>query len=253
MCYWNLDDESSVNKTISSNVIINKFQNHKYKFNDFYYFVTENSPSYHYKHYSFLIFPEVVTDNYIYFNNTNQTIKYTDIFNKTYNLKSIMFNFIVEPDKKSIDINSTSFETERDNYIKILYNNQGIVFKFGLMHEETTTTTTTHNEIIVPKAESLLRQNVISFYYGVSPKRLCIIVNSSIIYDKNNITIGGKDLMQGNAISMFTHQYHDLYLGNNSDNSQSFNGKFYDNSMLHNISELEAINLHEYYKYIHEI
>ena len=120
LCYWNLDDESCVDKTISTNVIINKFQNYKYRFNDFWYFVTENNPSFHYKHYSFTLFPEVVTDNYIHFNNTNQKIKYTDIFNKPSNLKSIMFNFVIEPEKKNIDINSMLFQTETDNYIKLL-------------------------------------------------------------------------------------------------------------------------------------
>ena len=125
-----MDDESSVDKTSSTNVVINKFQNHKYKFSDFYYFTCENNPSYHYKHYSFAIFPEVVTDNYVYFNNTNQWIKYTDIFNKRDNLFSVMFNFVVEPKKKDIDINSTLMQNETDNYIKILYDNKGIVIKF---------------------------------------------------------------------------------------------------------------------------
>ena len=71
LCYWDLDDESSVDKTMSTNVIINKFQNHKHKFSDFYYFTTLNNPTYHYKHYSTAIFPEIITHNYIYFNNTN--------------------------------------------------------------------------------------------------------------------------------------------------------------------------------------
>ena len=38
---------------------------------------------------------------------------------------------------------------------------------------------------------------------------------------------------------MMSYKYHDFYLGNNSDNTQSFNGKFYDYSMLQNISETE--------------
>ena len=194
LCYWNLDDLSCIDKTISSSVFINKFQNYKYKHNDFYYFTTQNNAKFHYKHYSLLLFPDVVTDNYIEFNNTNQNIKYIDIFNKTSNLTSIMFNIVIEPEKKTIDINSTLFTVENDNYIKILYNNQGIVFKFGCMYENTSTTINEHNEIIVPTTESLLRKNVISFYYGVSPKRLYIIVNGNIIYDKNNLRIGGKDL-----------------------------------------------------------
>ena len=72
LCYWNLDDESSVDKRISTNVIINKFQTHKHKFNDFHYFTCLNSPTYHYKHYSTAIFSEIITQNYVYFNNINQ-------------------------------------------------------------------------------------------------------------------------------------------------------------------------------------
>ena len=255
LCYWDLNNESHVDKTIGTNsVIINKFQNEKHIFSDYYYFVTENNPTYHYKHYSFEIFPEVINDNYIYFNNTTQRIKYVDIFNKSKSLKSIMFNFVIEPEKKSIDINSTIIESEIHNYIKIIYNNQGIAFKFGLMYEDLVTTLIPHKEIIVPTTESLLRKNVITFYYSGSPKRLNIIVNGSIIYDKNNILIGGSDVTEGINTSLFgTHKYHDFYLGNNSDNSQSFNGKMYDFSMLQNISRDEAINLHNYYMYIHNI
>ena len=251
LCYWDIDDESTVDKSISTNVIINKFQNHKYKFNDFYYFTTQNNPSYHYKHYSFAIFPEVVTDNYIYFNNTNQKIKYTDIFNKISNLTSFMLNFVIEPEKKTIDINSTIFHTGNDNYIKLLYNNQGIVFKFGVMVENFTTNATIHNEIIVPTSETLLnRKNVISFCFNYTQNRVYIIVNSNIIYNNNDLHICG---VSTNNTSMLEHQYHDFYIANNHDNTQSFNGKIYDYSMLQNISESEAINLHEYYKYIHNI
>ena len=55
LCYWNLDDLSCVNKTISMSVYINKFQNYKYKHDDFYHFTTENNPSLHYKHYSLFL------------------------------------------------------------------------------------------------------------------------------------------------------------------------------------------------------
>ena len=255
LCYWDLNNESHVDKTIGTNsVIINKFQNEKHLFSDYYYFITQNNPTYHYKHYSFELFSDVIDNNYIYFNNSTQKIKFTDIFNKSKSLKSIMFNFVIEPEKKSVDINSTIMESEIHNYIKILYNNQGIVIKFGLMYEDRVTSLVPHNEIIVPTTESLLRKNVITFYYSVSPKRLNIIVNGSIIYDKNNILIGGSDVTVGINTSLFgTYKYHDFYLGNNSDFSQSFNGKMYDFSMLQNITQEEAINLHEYYKYIHNI
>ena len=251
LCWWDLDIEADVDKTISTNVIINKFQNQQHKFNDFNYFICKNSPTYHYKHYSFEIFPEVITDNYIYFNNTNQRIKYTDIFNKLISLKSIMFNFIIEPKKKSVDINSTLIECENDNYIKLLYNNQGIVFKFGKMTMDFYTQITFPNEIVVATTSTMLnKKNVITFFYDSDNSKILIIHNSQIIYNKNDIILFTIELGKDNLL---THKYHDFYLGNNADNSQSFNGKFYDYSMLQNITESEAINLHEYYKYIHNI
>ena len=248
LCWWDLDNESHVDKTISTNVIINKFQNEQNVFNnDFHYFTCINQPFYYYKHYSFEIFPEVITDNYIYFDNT-QRIKYKDIFNKEVNLKSFAFNFVIEPEKKTVDINSTIFECESDNYIQLLYNNQGIVFKFGKLIENYIASPTFVNEIIVPTTTMLNKQNVITFLHAEGD--VINILNSQIVYENKNIVIfvvePGKD-------NLMTHKYHYFYLGNNSDNSQSFKGKFYNFSMLQNITESEAINLHEYYKYIHNI
>ena len=251
LCYWDLNNESHVDKTIGiSNVIINKFQNEKHIFSDYYYFVTENNPLYHYKHYSFEIFPDVINDNYIHFNNSNQRIKYTDIFYKQTDLTTFVFNFVIEPVKKPVDINSTIME-ENDNYIKLLYNNQGIIFKFGKMVDNFINNPTYPNEIIVSLSNSLLnKKNVLTFYYDYINNKILIILNSQIVYENNNIILfiiePGKD-------NLMTYKYHDFYLGNNSDNSQSFNGKFYDYSMLQNISQDETINLHEYYKYIHNI
>ena len=247
LCYWNLNNESYVDKTIGTNsVIINKFQNEKHIFSDYYYFITQNNPTYHYKHYSFEIFPEVINDNYIYFNNTTQKIKYTDIFNKPPNLTSFVFNFVIEPQKKSVDLNSTLMMCETDNYIKLLYNNAGIIFKFGKMIS--LIDSYDPNEIIVPTTTMLNKKNVITFYNGFNT--ILIILNSQIVYNNSNIILfsfeQGKD-------NLLTHKYHDFYLGNNSDNSQSFNGKIYDYSMIQNITQEEAINLHEYYKYIHNI
>ena len=134
LCYWDLNNESHVDKTIGTNsVIINKFQNEKHLFSDYNYFITQNNPKYHYKHYSFELFSDVIDDNYIFLNNTNQKIKFTDIFNKQQNLTSFAFNFVIEPEKKNVDLNSTLMECENDNYIKLLYNNQGLIFKFGKM------------------------------------------------------------------------------------------------------------------------
>ena len=247
LCYWDLNNESHVDKTIGTNsVIINKFQNEKHLFSDYYYFVTENYPTYHYKHYSFEIFPEVINDNYIYFNNSTQKIKFTDIFNEQPYLSSFVFNFVIEPEKKNVDLNSTLMECENDNYIKLLYNNQGLIFKFGFMisfkdpfHPY---------EIIVPTTTMLNKKNVITFYYGFNT--ILIILNSKIVYNNTNIVLFSYDQGKDNLL---THKYHDFYLGNNTNNSQSFNGKMYDFSMLQNITQEEAINLHQYYMYIHNI
>ena len=156
-----------------------------------------------------------------------------------------MFNFVIEPEKKSIDINSTLFQCETENYIKLLYNNQGIVYKFGDIYKAG------HiyiNEIVIPITESLLnRKNVISIYCtslnNTYLEKIIVYVNSNKIYEESLMI----------DPSFFDHQYHNFYLANNNDNSKSFYGKFYDYSMLQNISDSEVINLHEYCKYIHNI
>ena len=252
LCWWDLNCVADSNKSIGVyTVTINKFQNQKHRYDDYYYFITENNPSYFYKHYSFEIFNDVINDNYIYFNNTNQKIKYTDIYNDTI-FTSFVFNFVIEPEKKSVDINSTIMECEIDNYIKLLYNNQGIIFKFGSMINNYTTNPTSPNEIIVSLSSTLInKKNILTFFYDSINDKILIILNSQIVYENKNILLfvieAGKD-------NLMTHKYHDFYLGNNnSNNSQSYNGKMYDFSMLQNINEQEAINLHEYYKYIHNI
>ena len=85
-----------------------------------------------------------------------------------------MFNFVIELIKKNIDINSTLFISQDElQYIKLLYNNQGIVFKFGLMMHEYPTHDVYINEIIASTTEMPLnRKNVISFYHSVAPQKL---------------------------------------------------------------------------------
>ena len=247
LCWCNLDCVADVDKTIAINsVTINKFHNQKHKFDDYYYFTTENNPTYHYKHYSFELFKDVINDNYIYFNNTTQKIKYTDIFNKQPNLTSFAFNFVIEPQKKPVDLNSTLMMCETDNYIKLLYNNAGIIFKFGKMIS--LIDATDPNEIIIPTSSMLNKKNIITFYYSFNT--ILIILNSQIVYNNANIILFSYEQGKDNLL---THKYHDFYLGNNTNNSQSFYGKMYDFSMLQNITQEEAINLHEYYKYIHNI
>ena len=149
---------------------------------------------------------------------------HNNAFNEKDNLHSIVFNFVIEPEKKSIDINSTLFQCETENYIELLYNNQGIVYKFGDMYKAR------HlhiHEIVIPITESFLnRQNVISIYCTSlnNPylEKIIVYVNSNKIHDESLII----------DPSFFDHQYHNFYLANNNDNSQSFYGKFYDYSML---------------------
>ena len=250
LCYWDLNNVSHVDKTIGTNsVIINKFQNEKHVFSDFFYFTTEKQPNYNYKHFSFQIFNYINNDNYIYFNNTNQRVNFVDSFIKREQLFSIAFNFIISPEKKTVDINSTLFQSGTDNYIKILYNNQGIIFRFGDMHNARTDYVL---ESIIPTPTTLLnRKNVITIYFnGINDnygnnKKSIVYVNGNKIQD----TI----LFINPSFISSTQQYNNFQLCNNTDNSQSYNGKFYDFSMLQNISVEEMINLHEYYKYIHNI
>ena len=250
LCYWDLNNVSDVDKTIGTNsVTINKFHNQKHKFNDFYYFTTEKQPNYNYKHFSFSVFNYINNDNYIFFNNTNQKINFVDSFLKRNQLFSFAFNFIISPEKKTVDINSTLFQSGTDNYIKILYNNQGIIFRFGNMYNARTDYVL---ESIIPTPTILLnRKNVITIYFnGINDnygnnKKSIVYVNGNKIQD----TI----LFINPSFISSTQQYNNFQLCNNTDNSQSFNGKFYDFSMLQNISVEEMINLHEYYKYIHNI
>ena len=250
LCYWDLNNESDVDKTIGTNsVTINKFHNQKHKFNDFYYFTTEKQPNYNYKHFSFSIFNYINNDNYIYFNNTNQRVNFVDSFLKKNDLFSIAFNFIISIEKKTVDINSTLFQSGTDNYIKILYNNQGIIFRFGDMYN---TRRDYVLESIIPTPTTLLnRKNVITIYFNglndvnVSNRKSIVYVNGNKIQD-TVLTINPSFISS-------TQQYNNFQLCNNTDNSQSYNGKFYDFSMLQNLSNDEAINMHEYYMYIHNI
>ena len=103
-------------------------------------------------------------------------------------------------------------------------------------------------EFIIPTTESLLnRKNVISIYCtslnDPNMEKIIVYVNSNKINEQ----------ILGMNPTLFDHQYHNFYLCNNNNNIESFNGKIYDYSMLQNISESEAFNLHEYYKYIHNI
>ena len=249
LCWWNLDCVADVDKTIGTNsVTINKFHNQKHKFNDFFYFTTEKQPTYHYKHFSFSIFSDIIDSNYIFFNNTNQKVNFVDSFLKKNQIFSIAFNFIISPEKKTVDINSTLFQLG-DDYIKLLFDNKGVVFRFGDMYN---TRGDYVLESIIPTTATLLnRKNVITIYFnGIND----INTNNrkSIVYVNGN-KIQDTVLSITPSFISSTQQYNNFQLCNNTNNSQSYNGKMYDFSMLQNISEEEMINLHNYYMYIHNI
>ena len=250
LCYWNLNNVSDVDKTIGINsVTINKFHNQKHKFNDYFYFVTEKQPSYHYKHFSFSIFNDIINDNYIFFNNTNQRVNFVDSFLKRNQLFSIAFNFIISPEKKTVDINSTLFQSGTDDYIKIVYNNQAVVFRFGDMYNARRDYVL---ESIIPTQTTLLnRKNVITIYFN-GMNDVNASNHKSIVYVNGN-KIQDTVLSITPSFISSTQQYNNFQLCNNTNNSQSYNGKMYDFSMLQNISEEEMINLHNYYMYIHNI
>ena len=252
ICYWNLNHEAHCDKTIGvNNVIINKFQNQKHLFNDFYYFTCLNNITYYYKHYSTAIFSTIISHNYLYFDNTNQRIKFTDAFVNEENLSSFAFNFVIQPEQKPINLNSTLFNCESLNYIKLLYNNQGIIYKFGDMYYSGPQGRTYIEEFIIPTTESLLNRKIVITIFcalnGTYNEKILVYINSNKINERTLSTDPSFFDYLNN------HKYHDFYIGNNSDFSQSYNGKFFYYSMLQNISETEALNLHEYYKYIHNI
>ena len=90
----------------------------------------------------------------------------------------------------------TLFSYGNDDYVKLLYNNQGII-KFGDMYKVSPTYI---NEIIIPTSETLLnRQNVISIYCddinSLNREKIIFFVNSNKIYE-NSLNIN---------ISLFTH------------------------------------------------
>ena len=89
----------------------------------------------HYRHYSGVLFNDNTHDNHIVFNNTNQYISYVEHYPSipsNHAAMASMFNFVFEVVKKSVDINSTLWESsDGRSYFKILYNNSGIVYRFN--------------------------------------------------------------------------------------------------------------------------
>ena len=237
-CWINLEDLSMIVKnTDSSNVTtISKIANYRYKDKD--YFECYSNPIFEFRHYTTLLFNNIVFGNYIKFNNTNQYITFTEF----YTLQTInhyVFNFIFKVEKQTIDINSTLFESNNGKtYIKILYNNQGIIYKINELE----------NEKIVNTSSSLLDKKFNLMIYCQKHLFNMLIVKVYL----NGILIS--EIVNKNTVyTMFTETFHQSYLANNQAQTQALNGNLYDFSLLYNITENEAYNLHKYYNYIHNI
>ena len=131
-CWINLNALSMVikNANKSNNVtMISKIGNNRHK--DIDYFECFNNIAFNFRHYSGLLIKNIVFDNYMQFNNTNQYISYTEHYPKIPSSRShivYLFNFVFQVEKKSI--NSTLWESNNGkSYIKILFNHSGIIYK----------------------------------------------------------------------------------------------------------------------------
>ena len=251
LCHMKLNDLSMVVKyTKRSNNIttVSKIANIKYK--DIDYFECFNNIVFHYRHYSGLLFNNNEHDNHLMLNNTNQYISYVE-HNPSIptNQAAIvwLYNFSFEVIKKDVDINSTLWESsDGTSYVKILYNNSGIVYKFNENENDVIINTTT----LLNKKTTLLLRLMFSFTNFIS-----VI----IFLDGNNINESGSI----NAKTIFNNTFKQCYLGNNvkEGSNESFNGKMYDFSYLfgvkdnhfHDISESDSLKIHQCYKYIHNI
>ena len=141
--------------------------------------------------------------------------------------------------KKSVDINSTLWQSnDGKSYVKILYNNSGVIDKLNELG----------NEIIINTDSLLHRKSILSIHCMVTFINSIIVV----VYLNDNVISRGRLF---NQTSIFTNSFHECYLGNNLSQGsiESFNGRFYDFMLLYGIEETDAYYLHQYYKYIHNI
>ena len=251
LCHMKLNDLSMVVKyTNRSNNIttVSKIGNIKYK--DIDYFECFNNIVFHYRHYSGLLFNNNEHDNHIMFDNTNQYVSYVEHYPSIPNNQSAivcLYNFTFEVIKKPVDINSTLWESsDGKSYIKILYNNSGIVYKFN----------ENENEVIINTINLLNKKTTLSIRLMYTFTNFITVI---IFLDGNKINESGSL----NAKTVFNNTFKECYLGNNvkEGSNQSFYGKMYDFSYLfgvkdnnfHDISESDCLKIHQYYKYIHNI
>ena len=251
ICGMKLNDLSMVVKSTnkSNNVTtISKIGYIEYK--DVDYYDCYNNIVFYYRHYTGLLLNNNTHDNHIVFNNTNQYLSYVEHYpelpaNHSYIV--FMFNFLFEVEKKSVDINSTLWESSNGkSYIKILYNNSGIIYKFN----------ENIGEFIVNTPSLLNNKTVLSIRFLLTFTDLLSVIvylnNSKIDSDRSTYTK-----------RMFNNTFQECYLGNNvkEGSNQSFNMKMYDFLYLfvvydnsgHDIKESDALKIHEHYYYIYNI
>ena len=222
MCSMKLNDFSMVvkNTNRSNNVTtISKIGNMKYK--DIDYFECFNNIVFHYRHYTGLLCNDNTHDNHIIVNNTNQYISDVEYYPKIPTIHSAivcMFNFVFEVEKMSVDINSTLWKSsDGKSYIKILFNNSGVIYRFN----------ENEGEIIVNTSSLLNNKTTLSIrllYSFTGLFSVIIYLNGNKIDEQTTF----------NSKTILNDTYKECYLGNNVKEgpNQSFNGKLYKFSLL---------------------
>ena len=146
-----------------------------------------------------------------------------------------------------MDINSALWESsDGKSYIKILYNNSGIVYEFN----------ENENEVIINTTNLLSKKTTLAIKLMYS---FTSFINVIMFLDGNK----SDESLSINAKTIFNNTFKDCYLENNvkEGSNQSFNGKIYNFSYLfgvkdnhfYDINESHCLKIHQYYKYIHEI
>ena len=210
-CWMNLEELSMIVKnTDNSNIAtISKIANYRYK--DIDYFEFFNNPIYNFRHYTTLLINNIVFGNYKKFNNTNQYITYTEFYPVYTYLRKYLFNFIFEVEKNSVDLNSTLWECNNGkSYIKILYNNQGIIYKIN----------ENANEKIINLTSSLLNRKSNLMIYC-----LYTLLLSNIIVKVYLDGILLSEINDNNPKTIFTESFHQSYIGNNQTKTEPFKWK----------------------------
>ena len=110
----NLEDLRMIVKNTDNSNITTISKLASYRYNDKHYLECFNNPLFNFRQYTTLLINNIVFDNYIIFNNTNQYIAYTECYPSlppsTAHI-NYMFNFVFQVEKTSGDINSTLWQS----------------------------------------------------------------------------------------------------------------------------------------------